>query len=339
MVFIFIVVGLSTSQVLAEPQKIKFIYSDNNPPSALGAVFFKQEWVPRINKMIAPDYKLDITYYHASSLYKYQDQTQALEDGLIDMGTFIVTYELARAPLHEVVTLPFIGTGMDAHATNKIWFKLQETIPEFNAEFSKYKELLHFSSMPRIINATRILRVPDDFKGVKVLSTGLTADVFRSIGAVPIMQPPPDWYTSLDRGLAEAISTGIGSVTMFKLDEVVKYHVNFPGENLGWVGIAFIMNRQRYEGLPLVLQKAIDDNVKWASERITQLELDKIPLAEEICRKRGNIFVDLTPEEMQKWRDAVKPIHEAWIAKMEEKGLPGKKVFDKTIQLANEYTK
>ena len=56
--------------------------------------------------MIAPDYKLDITYYHASSLYKYQDQTQALEDGLIDMGTFIVTYELARAPLHEVVTLP-----------------------------------------------------------------------------------------------------------------------------------------------------------------------------------------------------------------------------------------
>ena len=319
--------------------KIKLKYSDNNPPTALGAVFFKGEWVPRINKMIAPDYELDITYYHASSLYKYRDQTQALEDGLIDLGTFIVTYELARTPLHEVITIPFIGTGMDAHATSRIWFKLQETIPEFNDEFSKYKELLHFTSMPRILNASKPLRVPEDFKGVKVLSSGLTADVFRSIGAVPIMQPPPDWYTSLDRGLVDALCTGIGGITMFKLEEVVKYHVNFPGENLGWVGIAFVMNRQRYEGFPPALRKAIDDTVHWASERITQLELDKIPLAEDICRKRGNIFIDLTPEEMKKWHNAVKPIHATWVEKMEKKGLPGKKVFEETMRLAREYTK
>ena len=37
-------------------EKIKLKYSDNNPPTAIGAVFFKEQWVPRVAAIIAPDY-------------------------------------------------------------------------------------------------------------------------------------------------------------------------------------------------------------------------------------------------------------------------------------------
>jgi TRAP-type C4-dicarboxylate transport system substrate-binding protein len=325
----------------AMAQDLKVIplkWSDYAPPSAGGNVFMKQEWVPRVNEQIAKiGYKLDITYYHAASLYKQKDQVQALEDGLIDITTFVPSYEIARAPLHELVTFPLMG--WNCFVGSRVWFELNEAVPEFGTEFLKYKELFHWMPMPGVLNANKVLRVPADFKGVKIQSSGMMMDLFRSVGAVPIRQSPTDWYTSLERGLIEAISTGIYSITMFKLQEVVKVHIIPTGDAFGFPSIAAIMNRKKFESLPPGVQKAIDDQVQWASEKLNVIDDAENPKALELCRKLGHTIIELTPEEMKLWYAAVKPMQEKWIEEMEAKGLPGRKVFEEAKRLGIKYKK
>jgi hypothetical protein len=44
-----------------------------------------------------------------------------------------------------------------------------------------------------------------------------------------------------------------------------------------------------------------------------------------------------TPEEMQLWRQAVKPVHQKWIADNEAKGLPAKAIYQEAKRLIKEY--
>ncbi len=133
MIYITLIVIVAFALVPASMAKdLKVIsrkWSDHAPPTAGGNVFMRQKWVPRVNKELAKiGYKLDITYYHALSLYKYADQVQACEDGLIDIPIFVPSYEIARAPLHGLISIPFMG--FNAQSACRIWFELQDTIPE-----------------------------------------------------------------------------------------------------------------------------------------------------------------------------------------------------------------
>ena len=65
---------------------------------------------------------------------------------------------------------------------------------------------------------------------------------------------------------------------------------------------------------------------------------DHQPRSSQIVKKMGHTIVTLTPDEMKLWYAAVKPIHEAWIEKMEAKGLPGKEVFEESQRLTKKYS-
>ena len=323
--------------VMAEDLKvIKMIHADNSPPHAGGNVFLREKWLPKVNSELAEvGYKLDFTYYHSSSLYDYANQVQALEDGLIDCTTFVLSWEKARAPLHMIISNPFMG--FNALSANQIWFELQETIPEFGAEFGKYKELFHFLAIPTVFNTNKVVRVPDDFKGLKVSATGAVADLFKSIGAVPLRLGPPDWYTSLERGLIDVMPIGIYSVMIFKLHEVTKVHIFPTGDSLGWMGMAYIMNRKKFDSFPPEVQKVIDENTKWGSRTQTQIDEGNRIKSEEAVRKMGHTMINLTPDEMKLWYKAAEPVNEKWIADMEAKGLPGRKVYNEARRLAKKY--
>ncbi len=337
MVLMVMVAFVLVPSVMAEDLKvIKMIHSDNSPPHAGGNIFMREVWLPEINAELAKiGYKLDFTFYHSESLHKYQNQVQALEDGLIDTTTFVLSWERARAPLHMIISNPFMG--FTAHSANRIWFELQETIPEFGAEFSKYQEIFHFLAIPTVFNTNKVVRVPADFKGLKVSATGMVAELFKSIGAIPLRLGPPDWYTSLERGLIDVMPIGIYSIMIFKLHEVTKVHIFPTGDSLGWMGMTYIMNRKKLESLPPGVQKVIADKTKSMSTRQTQIDEENRIKSEEAVKKMGHTMIFLTPEEMKLWYAAAKPINEKWVAEMEADGLPGRKVYDEARRLAKEY--
>lgn len=317
-------------------KSIELVYSNNAPAQAGGNVFFEKTYLAKINKEIEQfGYKLDVTMYHASSLYKYQDQVNALEKGLIEITNFIANWEEARAPLHQVVSLPMMGFTPQSHA--RIWTELQENIPAFAKEVGKYQELFHISTAPGIFNMNEVRRVPEDFRGVKVYATGIVADFFKSIGASPLRIDAPDWYSSLDRGMIDMLPLGAFIINMWKIDEVAKVHVIPTGDAPNWVTISYIMNRRAFDGLPKEVQKVIKDNVGWASQAITGIDDENDMRSKKKFEEEGNTVVYLNPAEVEKWRQAAIPIHNAWINKMEGMGLPGQEVYDETVRLIKKY--
>jgi TRAP-type C4-dicarboxylate transport system substrate-binding protein len=296
----------------------------------------KEEYLPRVQKELAKvGYELEITYHHSESLYKMDEQVQACKVGLVDITLFSVDYETAKAPLHEILDMPLMG--YDEYSATRIWFELQDTIPEFDAELKDFKELMHFMSLPVAFNLNKVARVPADFKGLMIQSAGMPAEMLRAAGANPVEYSPNDWRTSLKTNLLDGIAVGITGITMFDLQDLVKVHVLPTGDSLGLIGTSFIMNRKKFESFPPEVQKILDDQVLWASDRLTEIEVKHLPVNIDICRKAGNTIITLTPEEMEEWYDVVEPIHKRWVRKMEAKGLPGEKVYNEAKKLAEKY--
>ena len=335
-IVVFPFVHTLSAQEKTKLKKISLIYSDHSPPNSGGARFFKDKYLPKIQNGLAKiGYELDITYHHSESLYKYSDQVQACETGLIDITLLTLDYETERAPLHEVLIMPLLG--FNEYSSSRAWFELQENITEFGAELSAFKELIHFIALPTVFNLNKEARVPEDFKGLKIVSDAMIADMFRSIGATPVTPYIADLKPSLENNLIDGIALGISGITLFDLQDLVKVHIFPTGDSLGHTGTSFIMNREKYEKLPPEVQKVIDDNVMWASEKLNEIEVNNIPENIKICRDKGNKIINLTKNEMDEWYKAIKPLHEQWIKKMESMDLPGQKVYDEARRLAQKY--
>ena len=333
---VFTCVQVPTTQGESEFKKISLTYSDYGPPTSGGIIFMKEEYLPRVQKELAKvGYELEITFHHNESLYAMDETVQACKVGLVDITIFTIEIEAARAPLHEILNMPLMG--YDEYSATRIWFELQDTIPEFGAELEDFKELFHFVALPVVFNLKKEARVPVDFKGLIIQSAGIRADMLRSAGATPIVQSPKELYSSLKMDLIDGIAIGITGIPMFNLQDLVKVHVLPTGDSLCLTGTSFIMSRKKFESFPPEVQKILDDQVLWASDRMTDIEVKNIPANMDICRKEGNQFINLTPEEMKEWYDVVEPIHKNWVRKMEARGLPGKQVYNEAKRLAEEY--
>jgi TRAP-type C4-dicarboxylate transport system substrate-binding protein len=343
MAFIFVIttLQLTTAQAESKPElkKIPLTWADHIPPMAGGNIFVKQQYFPRIQaQLVKIGYELDITYYHAESLFKMADQVKACDQGLVDMTIAVLTYELNRTPLHEVLDFGFMG--WDAHKLNRVWSDLNESVPEFKAELSSFVELFRFIPTPRYLHHNKVgARLPADFKGTKIHSSGNAREMFVSIGAVPIRQNPGDWYTSLDRGLFDGITVAFDMVHILKLYEVLKCHILFQGDSLGFTPVTHVMNRAKFESLPPGVRQVFLDNIQWASEAMLEDELTRLSLYMSGPKKKGNNFYELTSEETVKWREVNKPIQEIWVQELEKKGKPARKIYEEANRLVKKYSK
>jgi TRAP-type C4-dicarboxylate transport system substrate-binding protein len=337
---VFALVAVQASTTFAQGlKKVSLRYSDHIPPMAGGNIFLKKQYFPRLQKQLAAKgYELDITFYHAGSLYNSLQQVQACEQGLVDMTVGVLPYELSRFPLHELLDFHFMG--WDAPMLLKIWADLRETVPEFKKEMDDgFVEFVRFIPTKKYIhtNLGPNVRSVSDFKGKKIHATGVAGDLIRQAGAVPIKQDNADWYTSLDRGLFDGIYVAFDMVGIMKLWEVLNTHILPYQDSFGHTPVTHLFSRKNFAKLPPPVQKVFMDNVQWGSENITGVEENNVPRYMKGAKAKGDNFITLTPEETAAWRKAGLAVHQEWIKKIEKKGLPGQKVYDAAARLVDKY--
>lgn len=339
-VFGLVVVQASTT-LGQELKKIPLTYSDHIPPMAGGNIFLKNQYFPRLQKQLAEKgYELDITFYHAGSLYNSLQQVQACQQGLVDMTVAVLPYELSRFPLHELLDFPFMG-WTDGMMLLKVWDGLTKSVPAFKEEMSKgFVEFCRFMPSRKYLhtNLGPDVRSVADFKGKKIHSVGVNADLIKSIGAVPIKQDNADWYTSLDRGLFDGIIVAFDMVSIMKLFEVLDTHILPYEDTFGHTPVTHIFSRKKFEKLPPEVQQVFMDNFQWASETITSYEKEvNVPKYKEPAREKGNHFITLTAEETAEFREADRKVHKQWIEEKEKKGLPAQQMYDEAVRLVKKY--
>ena len=106
---------------------------------------------------------------------------------------------------------------------------------------------------------------------------------------------------------------------------------------------AMIMNKEKWESLPPDIQAAImsvsgaegaafGGQTAWAPEVGKEVQAKIAKEGQKLER------VALDPGELERWKEiGGKPLWDKWVTDMEAKGLPGQKILDGTLKLAEKY--
>jgi TRAP-type mannitol/chloroaromatic compound transport system substrate-binding protein len=166
------------------------------------------------------------------------------------------------------------------------------------------------------------LKTLDDFKGVKVRSFGLGAEVLKSKGASIVTIPGEEQYTALSTGVIDAANWGSpAGFYQYKLHEPAKFY-------LGPSTIAFdmedmFMNQRAYNRLPKDLQEVMNIVTRiYAIERATTSTAESAKTV-QLMKDAGVKFNSLPPADVAYYE---KTAGEA-LEKMQTKDEPTQKVL------------
>lgn len=278
--------------------------------------------------------RLTMKVYHSGSLAKSKQQLNAVKKGIADIAESLHAMNPGVFPLTSFISVPLLAdsTEMATYVLQGVYDKF----PEIRAEHKDMHLLWLWGMLPMEIHTTKKpVRKLEDLKGLKFASNAAPVQTLKALGAVPVVMPPPAIYQSLEKGVVDGVVVPWGWLGGWSLYEVTKFHTRVP---LG-VGSAWhAANIETWKRLGPDLQKVMNDVVsgggaKWniagagMSAKRTQKKVMEL----------GHEIIELSPEEMNRWKKTVRPVWDAWVKKMQAKGLPGQEVLDEAVRLANEY--
>ncbi len=91
---------------------------------------------------------------------------------------------------------------------------------------------------------TKKIVVPRDIKGMKIRPADATIATFMTLlGGTNVQAAAPEVRDVIERGVADAVTFPWGSLVLFGIDKVTKYHMDMP---LYVTTFAFVFNKDKY---------------------------------------------------------------------------------------------
>jgi len=306
-------------------------YSIFFPPSH-GQAKAGEAWAKEIEKRTQGQVK--ITILAGGSLTPADQVYDGVLKGISDLGMSCFAYTRGRFPVMEVLDLP-IGypNGRVATAVANEYFRI------FNPQELKGVKVLYLHAHgPGLLHTTRPVATLDQLKGMKIRSTGLSAKVVSSLGAVPVAMPQGSTYESLQKGVVEGTFGPIEVLKGWKQAEVVKSTTDCP--EIGYTTAMFVvMNLKKWNALPKHIQKVFEDvSGQWIDVHGKAWD-DLDQEGRRYTLSLGNKIIPLSKQEGARWKKAVRPMLNEYIKTTTAKGLPGQKAVTETERLIKKYAK
>jgi TRAP-type C4-dicarboxylate transport system substrate-binding protein len=321
-----------------EEEVITLKFNDWGPPG-IGIGELHQQAAQKIEERTNGKVKVDC--YFSQSLLAYGDTYTGVSDGIADITLYVVGATPGVHALNEVFGLPFIGDIPDMRAGSAIYRQLLEDFPELDEENAKMNtKWLSIRVMPpsQLHTVDKPVKTIGDIKGMKVITgVGPLADMINANGASAMQLGPPDWATSLERGLADAQFTHWAAVHDFQITELFNYHTHFGGAGSGLVPIGFLVNLDTWNKLSSDEQDVIIDVYDWVNEESLTYDIDLVETAVDEAKAMGHTVIELTPQEIATWAEACQPYTEQYLEETEAKGWPARKVYEGLKKLIEEY--
>jgi TRAP-type transport system periplasmic protein len=157
----------------------------------------------------------------------------------------------------------------------------------------------------------------EDFKGLKIRAPGglPTGRLMSELGATVVAIPTAEVYTSMQRGLAEALQTSAVTFTEQRLWEVAKYAQHPP--LAGDVGNALIVSMAALDRLPedlrkIVLETGADVEAYALGKFLTKYNAE----LNAKVQANGVQLVELDPSLKQKLTEIMPALYRKWAAEI-----------------------
>lgn len=266
-----------------------------------------EPWVESISEASNGDIKVQI--FPAQQLGAAPDHYDMVRDGIVDIAWVNPGYQAGRFPIFELTGVPFEATSgtRGAKAIHE-WYQGEYADKEMGDVYF----CLVSPHDPGRFHSKEPVKVPSDVNGMTVRPAHATmARFINSLGGSSVQVPAPEAREALARGTADAITFPYESITLFGIDKITKFHNDMPFYMSAQV---MLVNKAKYDSLSPEAKKVIDDHCtpEWSHD----ISVGWTKAAEETRQQmiddpEHEVYMP-TDEEVELWREAAKPVMEAW---------------------------
>jgi len=291
---------------------IKLKFANYFPPPAPHSKIC-QDFIAELEKRT--NGRVKVQYFAGGSLLKATSMYEGVVTGISDIGLAHVEYTPGRFPVTEVCDLPLgYPSGWVAN----------EVVNDFYENF-KPKEwdnvhiLWMHASNPNVVISKKPVYNLDDMKGLTLRAPGRVGDTIKALGATPAPTPIMEVYDGIAKGVLDGVNTPYETLRTFRFAEVAKYvTTSWQVGNLYTFYVA--MNKNSYKKLAPDI-KAIFDKLCGEYKERMALMWNSIDFAgKNFAADKGVEFIDLSPAEAEKWKQATAPVIEDYVKKMVSSG-------------------
>lgn len=256
--------------------------------------------------------KIEVKLFPGGTLGGDVQTVSALQGGVIEMSVLNAGILASNVKEFGAVDLPFLfdsGEEADKVMDGPFGTGLMERLPDTGLVGLAYWEL----GFRNLTNNRHPVTKLEDIKGLKIrtIQSPIPVELFNALGANAVPLPYTELYTALETGTVDGQENPSANIINAKFYEVQKYMTLTRHQYNPQI---VLVSKKFWDGLndeeKAVLQQAAVEARDF--QRKVSREQDAAALEE--IRKTGMEVSELSPEETQKLRDAVKPMIEKFSA-------------------------
>lgn len=294
------------------------------PESATGK--FLDAWAATIKD--ASNGSVDIQVMHGGSLAGPKESLDMCKSGAVDIAWSLQAFYPGIFPMTEVMALPMMGITSAAQGSAALW-DLYENTDYLDEEYSDYKVLLiHTNCDSPISTKGKPLSSIADLSGMNVrTNSGPPTTFMQKLGSSPQDIAVTDLYSSIEKGVLDAVVTDWHAINSFKLYEQLTDYLDAHVQVSPYF---LVMNQAKWDSLSTEQQDAIESCSGSAALELAGSAWDDVQTAvTEKIEEQGNNIYTLDDAEMKQLEDTAQEVKDEWIAAAGENG---QAVYDAAVE-------
>jgi TRAP-type C4-dicarboxylate transport system substrate-binding protein len=322
-----ILAGVAAAVLLsAAAQGQTVLKASHQFPGGKGDV--RDDMVQMVAKQVKGDnVGLDIQVYPGASLFKPNDQWNAMVNGQLDISLFPLDYASGKVPTFSATLMPGLIRSQDrAKRINNSQF-----MKDIRAEIEKHGVIVLSDAWfaGGMASNKGCLVHPNDLKGLKFRAAGPTfAAMWEAAGASIVSPPSNEIYNAFQSGVVNGTDTSLGTFQSMRLYEVTNC-LTAPGTNALWFMYEpMLMSKKSFDKLNKTQQDAVLKAGK-AAQAFYEAKADEVNKDAVKAFEDHKVKVDtLTDANYNAWIEVAKKSSYATFAKTVPNG---QKLIDEAL--------
>jgi TRAP-type C4-dicarboxylate transport system substrate-binding protein len=310
-----VVLGPTAAPAVAQDKTFELKLSHWVPPShPLQKAL--EDWGSSVEKASGGTIKYKV--FPSQQLGKAFDHYDMARDGIADVTYISPGYQPGRFPIIDAGNLPFMmSNATGGSQALDAWYRKYA-----GSEMKDVKFCLGFvHDYGSFHSKTKKIMVPADIKGMKIRPAhAVIATLVTELGGTNVNAAAPEVRDVIEKGVADAVTFPWGSIPLFGIDKVTKYHMNVP---LYVTAFAWVMNKPKYESMSAAQRKVIDDhcNNEW-SLRVASpwSDFEKAGVAKLQADTANREVYTISDAQVAEWRKAAEPVVKVWAESVKKGG-------------------
>ena len=274
-----------------------------------------EDWGASVEKASGGTIKSKV--YPSQQLGKAFDHYDMARDGIADLTYINPGYQPGRFPIIGAGELPFLVTNAKGGSQAlDAWYRKYAA-----NEMKDVKFCLAFMHDPGSFHAkAKKIMVPGDIKGMKIRPAHATMASFVTLlGGTNVQSSAPEVRDILEKGVAEAVTFPWGSVPLFGIDKVTKYHIDAP---LYATTFAFVFSPATYNQMSAAQKKVIDEHCtnEWALKVAAPWADFEHAGVAKLKNDPAHEVYPLSAAQLDEWKKAAAPLQQTWADNVKKAG-------------------